>query len=92
MMISRALGTAADECDSGSLTVITTFNETAAHETMLPVARGRLDLGTWQRCFMQSLMGAIEARYCEAAGCRKRMISTRRFWVRPSSVALLAIG
>ena len=60
------------------------------------------DIGTWLEKLAPAWPGykhhrtvrraAIEARYCEAAGCRKRMMSTRRFCVRPSSVALLATG
>ena len=63
------------------------------HETTLPVTKGRLDLGTVAACVLCGVRwSAIEAGYCEAAGCRKRMMSTRRFCVRPASVSLLATG
>ncbi len=62
------------------------------HETTLPVTKGRLDLGTWQRVLCGVRWAAAQARYCEGARCRKRMMSTRRFWVRPDSVVLSATG
>ncbi len=63
------------------------------HETTLPVTRGTVgsrDLAARVLCGVR--WAAVEAGYREGAGCRKRMMSTRRFWVRPSSVALLATG
>ena len=63
------------------------------HETTLPVDEGTAGFGDVAEDLLCGVRwAAVEARYCEAAGRRKRMMSTRRFWVRPSSVALLATG
>jgi hypothetical protein len=65
--------------DTGAPTIIFVVAIVFSSELERKVRGGVLSFSSW-------------GGYWEAVCLRRRMMSTRRFWARPSSVALLATG